>query len=152
MSASTVQAVILAEQFAALRQIAVRRGWTLAPVAGREDTVRLTLRAKDGEAYELQIECDAFPVQPPRFLWRNPETGALGETAAMPAPGGYFHSSGRICAPWNRTASEEGGPHADWADSDWRENPKTGATLTLSAMAIRIAHELQGTNYTGRRA
>lgn len=152
MCPPSVQAVILENQIAALSTIASARGWGFERLPERDDVLRLSLKAKDGEIYQLQIECDGFPALPPRFLWRSPTTGALDEATAMPAVGGYFHSSGRICAPWNRTASDPGGPHLDWAQSDWRENPKTGGTVTISAMAIRIAHELRGRHYKGRRA
>ena len=42
------------------------------------------------------------------------------------------------------------GPHGDWELSTWMTNPKTGGCITLAAMALRLATELQSPRYQGR--
>ena len=66
-------------------------------------------------------------------------------------PYNYFHKSGRICAPWNRLASTEGGPHPKWKWANWRQQPETKGTVSLAAMILRIHHELRSDTYKGRR-
>ena len=64
-------------------------------------------------------------------LSHPPSTGGTRETGELdclldsPQPYGYFHGSGRICAPWNRLASMEDGPHPEWKRMNWQENPQT---------------------------
>jgi hypothetical protein len=112
--------------------------------------------AHDGSRLFLKAECDGLQQKPPAWHWYNPETSALDAPADTPkGSGGYFHSSGHICAPWNRLAYKSvdpAGPHGDWELSNWMANPKTGACTTLSAMALRIAIELGSSRYTGRMA
>lgn len=135
-------------EIAAVAVLADARGWAFERVD--DHTFRITLPARDGENYQLEVDCCDYPGFPPALHWRDQESGRLEISSARPADGGYFHSSGTICAPWNRLASMAGGPHPDWAQMDWRENPKTGATRTLAAMIIRVAHELRAANYKGR--
>ena len=97
------------------------------------------------------MECDGFPVQPAAFHWRNQETGQLDEPADSPAPYGFFHSTGRICAPWNRLASTEGGPHREWVQANWMQQAETKGTVTLAAMVTRLHYELRSQRYGGRR-
>ena len=79
------------------------------------------------------------------------KTGALDQLASSPIPYNYFHDSGKICAPWNRLASNEDGPHKEWVLADWQSNPYTMGTTTLSAMVLRIHTELMRDRYKGRR-
>ena len=150
MELATVGQIAFEAEIEAVRLLAAWRDWSFERPS--QKTFRVAIPAKDGQVYHLEVECEGYGVRPPAFHWRNPTTGLLDEPCSMPAEGGYFHQSGRICAPWNRLASMAGGPHLDWVDSDWRENPRTGATRTLAAMLIRIRHELWGSNYRGRRA
>ena len=112
-------------------------------------TFTLILPAKDGSSIQSIAECSDYPVLPPAWHFRNPESGALDQPRDTPRGGSFFHSSGVICAPWDRLAYRPQGPHGDWQISDWRSNPKAGGTRTLCAMALRIAVELRG-QYEGR--
>lgn len=150
MSPQSVQDLSLEPEIATVAALAARRNWGFDRAS--DTAFRVSLTAKDGEVYQLEVDCERYPLQPPAFHWRNPTTGVLDQSNTMPAQGGYFHGSGCICAPWNRLASAPGGPHQDWAQVDWRENARTGATRTLAAMVIRLSHELQSANYGGRRA
>ena len=150
----TAAELLFAEQFDHLNQIAAGKGWELKRT-DRPGFV-LGLPARDGSRYFLKAECEGFLGVPPAWHWYNPETGTLDAPADTPrGSGGYFHGSGRICAPWNRLAYKSvdpAGPHGDWELSNWTGNPQTGACTTLSAMVLRIAVELGSTRYTGRMA
>jgi hypothetical protein len=150
----TATDLVFAEQFEHLRQVAGNRGWDLKETSG--PGLVLGLPARDGSHLWLKVECDGFQGKPPAWHWHNPETGALDSPADTPkGSGGYFHPSGRICAPWNRLAYKSivrNGPHEDWELSNWMTNSYTGCCTTLAAMAIRIAVELGSSRFTGRMA
>ena len=148
----TVAALLVAEQLVALRDNATLFGWTVTPVD--EVTFILGLPGKDEATYHLRAVCDDFAAKPPAWHWFNPETGAIDNLRDTPKGGAFFHSAGIICAPWNRLAYravDARGPHPEWTIGDWQSNPKTGACRTLSAMALRISHELMR-NVEGRMA
>jgi hypothetical protein len=150
----TAAELLFAEQFNHLSQVAVSKDWDLKRTDGL--SFILGLPARDGSRHFLKAECDDLQGMPPAWHWYNPEAGALDAPADTPkGSGGYFHSSGRICAPWNRLAYksvDSAGPHGDWELSNWTGNPQTGACTTLSAMALRIAIELDSSRYAGRMA
>lgn len=150
---ATATDLAFAEQFDDLRQVVENKGWDLKPTDGPGFV--LGLPARDRSRLSLKVECDGFPGKPPAWHWYNLETGALDAPADTPKGSGYFHSSGRICAPWNRLAYKSvdpHGPHEDWHLSNWMVNPRTGACTTLAAMALRIAVELSSSRYSGRMA
>lgn len=139
-------------EFAALAENAEIMGWKLERT-GPTDFV-LGLPASDGTWFWLKCLCDRYAAEPPAWHWYNPETKQFDQPRDTPKPAGFFHSNNVICAPWNRLAYstvDSRGPHGDWQIGDWRANPKTGGCKTLSAMALRIAHELR-TNLQGRLA
>ena len=78
-------------------------GWEFERVGQRR--FRVSLSAGNGDAFQIEVECDGFPAQPAAFHWRNCETGQLDDVADSPEPYGFFFSTGEICAPWNRLAS-----------------------------------------------
>ncbi len=148
---TTAAGLTVAEELVAVQQNGCERGWIVQIKS--ETTFTLALPAKDATLVHFLVDCDAYPGQPPAWHYLNPESGALDQPPDSPAGGGYFHSSGVICAPWNRLAYSQvdsRGPHGDWQIGDWRSNPQTGATKTLAAMALRMAFELKA-SYTGRR-
>lgn len=147
----TVSELVFEQQMQDLREVAASRGWNLSEVNRTRFTI--TLPAKDGTQMTLLVECDRYPEIPPAFHWYNVDTGALDQAADTPQRGGYFHPSGRICAPWNRLAYKQcdtKGPHGNWELAGWIANRDTGGTTTLAAMVIRIATELRGPNFKGR--
>lgn len=102
----------------------------------------------------MRVLVDRYPTIPPAWHWWNPETGVIDDLRDTPVGGAFFHSSGVICAPWNRLSYQgvdPRGPHGDWSiEGDWMANSNTLGTRTLAAMALRIAHEAQ-VSYTGRK-
>jgi hypothetical protein len=150
---TTATELVIEEQLGQLREIATDREWQLEIL----DSVRFTigLVARDGSDYYLLVDCDGFPSQPPAFHWYDPKSGALDVPAATPKGSDYLHSSGRICAPWNRlayTQVDPKGPHGDWQFANWMTNRHTRETRTLAAMVLRIHRELRSSNYHGRMA
>lgn len=147
----TVTELAISEQVCHVAEIAAQRGWRFE----RLDDIRffICLPSRDGTDYGVLVDCDRFLEQPPAFHWYNPGTRACDQPADTPSGSGYLHSSGRICAPWNRLAYKQidpKGPHSDWQLANWRTNGKTGGTTTLAAMVLRIYTELCGRNYVGR--
>lgn len=140
----TAAELTVAEELKALRENAELLEWSLSEVDGT--TFSLGLPANDSTTFWVRAFCNRYPGQPPAWHWFNPQTGLLDQHRDTPTPVGFFHSNGIICAPWNRLAYREEdprGPHGDWAIGDWRSNPQSGACRNLSAMALRIAQELQ---------
>jgi hypothetical protein len=148
----TVAQLSVVEELEPLVQIGSRRGWT---VQGMDATsFILGLPARDGSWFWLFCRCDAYPGLPPAWHWYDSDTKAVDQPRDTPTGGGFFHSSGVICAPWNRLAYvtvDPRGPHSDWVIGAWRSNEKTGGCKTLAAMALRIAVELRAATFTGRR-
>ena len=148
---TTVTALVFAEQFGHLREVAEHRGWGLKQAGGSRFV--LVLPARDGSRFGLNVECDGYPGSPPAWHWCNPETGTCDLPADTPRGSGFFHGSLCICAPWNRLAYKNvnpNAPHGDWELSTWMTNPNTGVCTTLAAMALRLAVELQTTRYERR--
>ena len=145
----TVGDAIVAKQIEDVKANSHLYRWEFARVG--EYRFRVTLAANNGDAYQLEVDYQGFPGQPPAFHWRDPGTGKLDQLAASPTPYNYFHGSGKICAPWNRLASSGDGPHKEWVLANWQSNPYTKKTTTLSAMILRIQTELMREDYQGRR-
>lgn len=143
-----VDDLIVDSQIADVEEIGAIHGWQFERVGPR--CFRVCLAARTGDLYQLEVECEGYPTLPASFRWRNPETGLLDQMADSPRPYNYFHPSGRICAPWNRLASTEGGPHREWEQKGWQHNEWTQGTVTLAAMLLRIHYELCGSQYEGR--
>lgn len=149
----TVEDLAVEQEIEAVRRNAQLHGWPFERVGPR--CFRVTLTARNGDNYQIEVECDGFPVQPAAFHWRNQETGQLDALADAPEPyntgDNFFFPTGRICAPWNRLASTEGGPHQEWVQSNWMQQAETKGTLKLAAMVSRLHHELRSQRYRGRR-
>lgn len=139
-------------EYPALEENARCMGWKLERLTPTSFVI--TMPARDGSWFSLLCLCDRYSAEPPAWHWYNADTKKIDDPRDIPKPVGFFHGNNVICAPWNRLAYksiDSRGPHEDWAIGDWRGNSKTGACRTLSAMAIRIAHELQK-NLQGRVA
>ena len=153
MTVATVEDLAVEREIEAVRQNAEVHGWPFELVGPR--CFRVTLTAHNGDTYQVEVECDGFPVQPAAFHWRNQETGHLDALADAPEPyntgDNFFFPTGRICAPWNRLASTEGGPHREWDQANWMQQAETKGTVTLAAMVTRLHYELRGQRYRGRR-
>lgn len=143
----TTAELAVAEQLTHLREIALKRGWPLKELDPFHFVIGML--ARNDTWFWLLVDCDDFPQQPPAFNWYDPESEALNQPANTPKGGGYFHSSGCLCAPWNRLAYKQG-LHNDWILANWMTNPHTRGTTTLPAMVLRIYRELRSPNYQGR--
>ena len=149
MTVLSIDDLIVEPQVESVAEIAQCHGWLFERVNLR--CFRVSLRTRDGDHYQLEVDFDGFPVLPPAFHWQNPNTGEIDRSADAPRPYGFFHDSNRICAPWNRLASTPGGPHPAWVHSSWQEQAETRGTVTLAAMVLRIHHELRSKRYQGRQ-
>jgi hypothetical protein len=150
---STVAELAFEEQFAALEHITKARPhqWRLQRLPGLR--FRLDIMAKDKNWYQLLAECEDFPVTPPAWHWYDSTEDIVDQPKDTPVGSGFLHSSGRICAPWNRLAYQScdpKGPHNDWQLHNWMTNVHTKGCITLSAMALRLTVELQSERYNGR--
>lgn len=150
---ATIEDLVIEREIEAVRENAQEHGWPFERVGPR--CFRVTLSARNRDRYQIEVECSGFPVQPAAFHWRNQETGQLDALADAPEPynagNNFFFPTGQICAPWNRLASTEGGPHPEWMNSDWKQQPATKGTVTLAAMVSRLHHELRSQRYRGRK-
>jgi hypothetical protein len=147
-----VAELTVAEELAALREIAVSRGWDLKEL----DTLRfrLSLPAKDRSRFHLLVDCDRYKAQPPAWHWSDSDSTRTDRGADQPKGSGFLHPQGVICAPWNRLAyksMDSRGPHQDWTVGDWLKNAATGGCTTLAHMALRIFVELNGSRFASAR-
>jgi hypothetical protein len=139
--------LLLEHELAAVESISQSHGWNLSRPLPR--VMHLDLPAKGGQRFFLHADLEGYAASPPAWHWRDPDTGVLSLPARTPIGGNFFHGHGVICAPWNRLAYkvvDARGPHSDWTLATWKLNSKTGGTRTLSAMVLRIAHELAVNN------
>ena len=150
---ATVEDLAVEREIEAVRENAEQHGWAFERVGPR--CFRVTLTARNSDMFQIEVECGGFPGRPAAFHWRNPETDQLDALADAPRPyntgDNFFFPSGQICAPWNRLASTEGGPHQEWVQSNWMQQAETKGTVTLAAMVTRLHHELRSKRYRGRR-
>lgn len=141
------------EEYDQLLAIAERKEWQLTKT-GLYDFI-LVLPAADGSMFSLCVNCEGYPGIPPAWNWCNPNLKTVNQPCDTPrGSGGYFHDSGRICAPWNRVAYRQvdsKGPHTDWELANWIDNPNTKACTSLTAMALRMFAELSSDRYQGRQ-
>jgi hypothetical protein len=149
---STVAELTVAEELAVIREIAASRHWPFRET----DPLHfyLSFQASDHTQFHLLVDCSGYPVQPPAWHWCDPEGIRTDRPADRPHGSGFLHTSGVICAPWNRLAYKSvdpRGPHADWAIGDWQKNSYTGGCTTLAHMALRIQVELKGPRFNRRR-
>lgn len=148
----TAEDFIVEAELGYLREVADGRGWVFQKQGERQ--LLLGLPASDETWFYTLLDCTGYRTQPPAWHWSDESSKVLDDPRFTPKGRGFLHSSGRICAPWNRLAYSQvdtKGPHKDWELETWVSNPKTGQCTTLAAMALRIFVELQGDRYFGER-
>jgi hypothetical protein len=148
----TVAELAVAEEIAAVREIAIGRNWALKELDALH--FHLGLPAKDKSMFYLLADCDRYPVQPPAWHWCDANGTRMDCLIDRPRGSGFLHTNGVICAPWNRLAYktvDPRGPHQDWTIEDWRNNVQTGSCKTLGHMALRIHVELNGPRFDKAR-
>lgn len=150
---ATVTELVFDEQFGHLLEVAAHRRWDLTRIDG--PGFILVLPARDGSLFSLKVICSDYPALPPIWSWYDRKLKTCHQPTDTPkGKGGYFHGSGRICAPWNRIAyrqEDPQGPHKDWQLANWLSNPKTKGCTTLVAMALRMSIELVSPRFNGRQ-
>ena len=103
----------------------------------------------------LRWSAAGIPCSQPRFTGGTRRPVSWMHCADAPEPynvgNNFFFPTGQICAPWNRLASTERGPHPKWMQSNWRQQAQTKGTVTLAAMVSRLHHELRSQRYRGRK-
>ncbi|WP_152485760.1 hypothetical protein [Euryhalocaulis caribicus] len=139
---TTPSELLIQEEVTDLEANAAAVGWKFQKL----DSLQFVLGVKTKDASWLYVRCEPenYPTKPPAWRWCNSDGNECDELHVTARGGNFFHSSGVICAPWNRLAykSEDSrGPHSDWDIGAWVENEKTRQCRTLSAMASRIAIE-----------
>ena len=127
-------------------------GWSV--VRDEEDSARvlLSLKARDGEPYQVQFLCDEYPQRAPSVAFVN-AAGSKSDPRAWPRGDGEFFQEVKpppwsfVCMPLTR---EGIALHADWLTSGvdvW--NP---ARHTLMDLFNRMQRLLNGPYYQGRGA
>lgn len=151
---ATAGDIVYASEFDALTSVAAVRAWPLRTLSFR--SFLLGLEARDDHWWYLLVDCEGYKATPAAWHWSSPEGAELDSPKVTPkGKGGYFHGSGRICAPWNRLSYKQidsAGPHGDWQLANWISNRKNGGCRTLAAMALRLHVELNSERYQGHCA
>ncbi len=148
----TVAELTVADELAAIREIAASRGWAFREI----DSLHFCLgfQASDTSHFHLLVDCAGYPVQPPAWDWCDDAGGLTNRPTDRPSGSGFLHPNGVICAPWNRLAYkpvDPRGPHRDWTIGDWQKNSHTGGCTSLCHMALRIYVELNGPRFSRKR-
>lgn len=121
-----------------------------------EADLRVTLRLSshpdvgEPEPYLIEGKCQEYRVIPPSWQFLDPRTGLDVGDAGTPLAGAFpggsvLHSSGVICAPWNRLAyADQRAVHSDWTEpSKWQSiAPGHTNASTLPEMLARIRAEV----------
>src|SRR5262249_39401265 len=135
---STVSEMIAAQEIVDLREVAAVMGWGFKELS--PDRFSISMGARDRDIYYLHVELAEYRGMP--AVWRLVSKDQVPDRLEdAPKGGGFLHSNGVICAPWNRLAYKKidsRGPHEDWELASWLTNAHTGACTTLAAMALRI--------------
>jgi hypothetical protein len=148
-------ALVFKKELDSLKIYALNKGFQIVEL-DELTFVAKNLTARDGERYSLHVTCDDYNIKPPILRWCNSDTLELENKKDIPkGQGGYFHSSGTPCAPWNRNSYKkfrEAAPHAEWNIEGWQHNDKTGECLTIPRMIVKICTELKSERYRCRSA
>ena len=126
-------------------------GWELSWHPGAL-LLRVTLRSKvDQERYQLEMDLHGYRALPPLIELVHPETSERGSRKCYPGGGrGYFHNQPVLCAPWNRKAyAAHGGPHGDWALTQWATYRPNHARLLDILVLIQSLLD-DASSYSGR--
>jgi len=148
----TVAELTVAEELAAIREIAAKRAWPLKELDSLH--FHLGMPASDQSWFYLLVDCDRYPAQPPAWHWCDTGGGRTDLPSDRPQGSGFLHPNGVICAPWNRLAYKSvdtRGPHQDWTIGDWQKNSHTGGCTTIAHMALRTFVELNSSRFGKRR-
>lgn len=139
---ATATDLIVEEELAELAANATEIGWSLTVLEG--GAFVLGVAAKNGTKLFWRCETDRYPTFPPAWHWADATGDVIDVPSVTGVGGNFFHTSGVVCAPWNRLAYkaiDARGPHDDWTIGDWLTNTRTRQCTTLSAMATRLAVE-----------
>lgn len=122
-------------------------GW----VVSREgERVRLSVLARDGERYLVQLGCDGYPATAPSTVFIN-EAGSARDKRAWPVGTGKFHEVVKVpdncflCMPLTREGLAH---HPDWKGQPGAWNERS-SLLDLFNYLRRL---LNGPDYAGRGA
>jgi len=123
--------------------------------AWHQETLTFTVRLIGGsetiefERYLVRGTFEDYRVMPPVWRFFDPRTARDIGPAAYPLAGPFpsgsvLHSSGVICAPWNRLAyKDRGGPHEDWNAANWQTTaPQYTTAKTIPEMLARLRAEV----------
>lgn len=154
-----ISGLYLRDEILLLEDLASTYRWKVA-VDYDTLTVKVEMRAFNGDLYIVEVRCDNYKEIPPLFEFIDPDTGVSGTRHAYPkGTDSFFHGSGPcICAPFNRKAYKAfapDGPHEEWNPVDWtksRANNVTWANYSkLGDMLGLIQTRLnRGDYYRGR--
>lgn len=147
-----VTRAVLGHELPPAKAWAERHRWVLL---FHDDSFRLDLRfihpREEHGRVRLLGDLVGYKVVPPAWQFVDFETGEPSRSA-WPAPGSLprvsssiFHSSGVICAPFNRLAyKDHGGPHGDWSGAEnWLAvRPAIVRATTIGEMLQVIALHL----------
>jgi hypothetical protein len=144
-----VTIAVVEDELVAADAYAHRHGWTLTWL---KDELVLFLDGRhpaDQSLMRWRSDVAGYRALPPAWsCFRQDEHGAVSPRFPKdgPLPGdtsSIFHSSGVICAPFNRLAfKEHSGPHADWGGpADWLSvRGKVRATVLAEMIAQIVVH------------
>jgi hypothetical protein len=144
-----VTVAVVEDELAAADAYARRHGWSLAWL--KDDLVLLLdgRHPADQSVIRWRADVAGYRAVPPAWsCFQRDEHGAFNSRFPKggTVPGGVgsiFHSSGVICAPFNRLAfKEHSGPHGDWGGpADWlKVRGNVRATVLAEMIAQIVAH------------
>lgn len=126
-------------------------GWSVVRDENDKERVLLSLKASDGEAYQVLFLCDGYPQRAPSVAFVN-AAGSKSDPRAWPRGDNEFFQEVKpppnsfVCMPLTREGIAH---HADWLTSETSDvwNPERH---TLVSLFNRMHRLLNGPYYQGR--
>lgn len=149
MSEDKITIATVEAELSAIRQYVERHGWQMT---WDPQAMRLTFEGThpgDGAPLRIVAELTGYRGLPPSWTFEDPTDRKI---KPFPRPGklrggtgSIFHSSRRICAPFNRLAyKEHNGPHGDWGGpANWlqvKTNGHVRANRLADMLAVIVGH------------
>ncbi len=133
-----------------IKSYAERHGWNLIWNADELKMIFTGCHPKEKSPLHIIANVDGYRALPPIWTFLDP-SGTCNSSSFFPiagpvaGKGSIFHSSNRICAPFNRLAyKEHSGPHSNWGGpANWLNASNAShvqATKIANMFTIIIGH------------
>ena len=151
INAADVTIAAVEEELPGIRAYSARHGWHVTWDPRRLHLILVGQHPQNNTPVQVRADVDGYRAMPPAWTFSDP-TKKRSADAFFPRSGSLpngrssiFHSSRRICAPFNRLAyKSQGGPHSNWGGPEmWLEVGRAGevrAFRLADMFAVIVGH------------